>query len=239
MKRITNRLMMGSALLLCSAGAGLTGCDKSTIPPYTYETFDMDTGGDMQTELIPGAPLIDPNQQIDRAGRPLINNWLTNPFGKVANKTPSTVALDEYNKAGPTSSPISWTTYSTGNYFPKSLAVYDALLDTSATGICGNQILYASPVATSSYAELALRLSDDRLYLDTSKGACQVYFAVEKLALKNDAASMNDCGGRNPLTDVVDATLTLLAGIPVSDGLGSDPDGTASTSQFPFLLDPK
>lgn len=235
MTRSFNGLMMASALL---AGAVLSGCDKTEIPPYTYEVFDLGVTGDGLTEFIPGAPIIDANQQIDRAGRPLINLYLTNPFNK-ANRTPLTIAQDEYNKATTSSQPNSWSTYAGATYFQKNLAIFDALIDTSTTA-CGNQLLYptGSPT-TSSYSELATRLADDRLYVDTSKGLCNTYFAVERYSLAGDTTLQGDCGGRNPIVDVADATLTLLAGTPVGDGLGGDPDGTASTSMFPFFLAPK
>jgi hypothetical protein len=50
-----------------------------------------------------------------------------------------------------------------------------------------------------------------------------------------------DCGGRNPLVDVIDASYSVLAGgsAKIGDGVAKDEDGTASLTDFPFLIAPK
>src|SRR2546425_995389 len=65
----------------------------------------------------------------------------------------------------------------------------------------------AGPGTTSRYASLASTLADDELWADPAQKECKVYLAVEAIEI---GTPFNDCGGRTPLMDVVDASLTLL-----------------------------
>jgi hypothetical protein len=74
--------------------------------------------------------------------------------------------------------------------------------------------------------------------VNSSLGRCRLYLAVEALAgrVEND-----DCGGRTPLSDVIDvsyAALVLGAFSSVPDAVPDDDVPAASTERFPFLAPP-
>jgi hypothetical protein len=212
---------------------------------------------------IPAAPALGP--QFDRLGRPAINTVLNHGFDKTA---AAGSAKDAYNHDG---SPGGWTQYVPE--FANNLAILDSL-DTGLTCLngmctgnaaatpgdgCGNQVEYngtltggGTPTAMS-YFMLAGVLSDDELFLDTTRGISdlgdvpggatgQNYLAVEFNAL----SSVNNasCGGRAPTNDVIDTSYSALAvglgGFNTStfatafgDGVPAHTD--VSNSVFPFL----
>ena len=80
---------------------------------------------------------------------------------------------------------------------------------------CGNQVLYNGNAAgggapnAMSYAGLASILSNDELYLDTDKGTCGLYLAVEFGVVTG--GSNTTCGGRALDYDVIDFSYSALA----------------------------
>ncbi len=175
-------------------------------------------------------------RQIDRMGRPAINTALINTF------TSDSVrgnAENVYNA----------TLYTSGSNFitemAANLAIYDALVDEGANGnACGDNPLTnlasdLSGLATgpTRYTFLATVLSEDQLYVDSSQGSpCAEYLAVERNVL---GGTLNDCGGRAPTVDVIDATYSAVAtglASAVPDGVAvTDDDSDLSDSVFPFL----
>lgn len=165
-------------------------------------------------------------------GRAVTNTAFTDPFyGAVgqANQSGHEAFQARYN--GDTD-PAGWVSRYAGVIAP-NLAILDGL-DT----VCGNQ-LFAGPTATPGrYDTLAAILADDRLYVNTESGTCEVYLGVEANAagLRN-----NDCGGRQAFQDTIDASYSatavgLLSG--VGDGIDRDADHNHSTTAFPFLGSP-
>jgi len=122
---------------------------------------------------------------------------------------------------------------------------------------CGNQALYngkslgdpgnpvMGPNPPNSYTVLSAILTNDELYLDTSKTQCMFYLAVEFQAATG--GNNTTCGGRAPAYDVIDFTLSLGAmgifgfDIPggflprVKDNAGPHTD---YLSDFPYLGPP-
>lgn len=110
-----------------------------------------------------------------------------------------------------------------------SLAIYDGF-----DGRCGNQWL-AEPNAPQAgrYANLALLLADDRLWVNSDAHSCQQYLSAEL----HRRPTKRDCGGRTPNYDAVDVFRSLLAlgrTSGVDDGVARD-DGRHSDLRFPFL----
>lgn len=186
---------------------------------------------DLRAPGPPPAPLL--GDQIDRMGRPAINTALTDPFDIIPNMTADMVK-DAYNAAG---DPNQWAAM-----FRATIAVNLAVLDGADT-VCGNQIL-AGPTATAGrYDMLAGILADDRLVLDASQTACNLYLGVEAKAAQ--LFPVTDCGGRTPTENVIDESYSLLiAGLDgvdtmtrrfkITNGITSDADN-APTATFPFL----
>ena len=123
-------------------------------------------------------------------------------------------------------------------------------------GVCysGSPSTYQS--GTCSYNTAATILSDDELYLDTTKTRSEGYLAVELVAASNGTFQSSDCGGRSPDNDVIDTTYSFVAGgldafnlttdppTPlVSDGVGTGSGGSFGltnphgdiTTTFPFF----
>jgi hypothetical protein len=147
-----------------------------------------------------------------------VNTALDNVLAENALKG---VARDEWNRAARED----W-----GRYAPaieQSLAVYDGL-----DANCGNQLLARAAAGPGRYAALAGVLADDRLFVDTTAGACNTYFAVE-------LGIANDCGGRTLFYDVIDVTYSALAVgslTGVTDGGRADEE--THSHEFPFLAAP-
>jgi hypothetical protein len=222
-----------------------------------------DAGHPDGNNKIPAVPTL--GAQMDRLGRPAINTALNHAFDGT---TAAGAAKDAYNQDG---SPGGWSTYAAS--FAASAGFID-VLDTGLTcnpltgtcvanagaangAGCGNQALYngnllggGAPTATS-YGMLATILSDDELYLDTSKTSCELpgnahanYLGVEFNVL---ASLPNTCGGRAPTNDVMDVSYTVLAtgvaGFNVNDftpaiGDGVGPHADVSNDTFPFFGTP-
>lgn len=176
--------------------------------------------------------------QVDRMGRAAVNTALTNPFGLVPGKT-SDQSKDQYNAA---TDPTTWGASFKGE-IQTHLAIFDGI-----DGNCGNQLAAAKTLDASRYGGLAGVLADDQLYVRTDRMKCGLYLAAEADAV-GLTANNGDCGGRTPVEDTVKETYSLLViGAPtgITDGLptngttgfGSDAEGGANATAFPFLGPP-
>jgi len=225
--------------------------------------------GDAQCSNCPAAPML--GAQIDRMGRPTINTVLTHGFDGTAAAQPAKKVYNEQSDPATWLANVpefmknlaiidALDTGFCGNGRCETgetgTATGNCMLDCNNTAAgtgdgCGNQVLY-NGMATgggtpmmNSYQSLAGLLSDDQIYLDTSKGLCAFYLAVEfgvATALGNTT-----CGGRAPGYDVIDFTLSLAAvGIAgfSTDGLFTPDikDGATAhvdlSSTFPYLGEP-
>jgi hypothetical protein len=159
---------------------------------------------------------------IDRAGRPLINLALTNPFDLLVvsgqNPEPGATTRERYNhdKSFP------WSSWAAP--LAQTLALYDGL-----DGVCGHALAPATLGATR-FASMASLLAADTIIVDTTKATCAGYLNVEKSALAGMASP--DCGGRKLDYDVVDGTFSLLTGGLATDGVAATVTANAS---FPYL----
>jgi len=172
----------------------------------------------------PPPPALGP--QIDRMGRAGVNTALTAPFELDDAKHGQ--VQDQYNAV---SDPAQWTQFT--SRIASNLAILDGL-DT----VCGNQLLAGPAPVAGRYNTLAGILADDRLYVNTGSGTCQLYLAVEANAV---GITNSDCGGRTPLENTIDETYSLLAAgalSGVTNGITRDNDGNASLTAFPFLSAP-
>jgi hypothetical protein len=213
----------------------------------TLETCDVDGGGTVsvtdgvnllrQAAALPttlacpappaGQPV--PGPQIDRMGRAAINTALIGPFRDPGLGGARGAIQDVYNGAA---LPDLWDDQFAAE-MASNLAIYDGLDRT-----CGNQLLAGDTAAPGRYAALAGVLADDRLYVNTASGTCDIYLGVEGNAV---GITNTDCGGRTPLEDTIDVSYSVLAVgalSGVTDGVPSDADGTASLDDFPFYAPP-
>ena len=159
--------------------------------------------------------------QIDRAGRSAVSTALIAPFEP--NDETKGAAKDAYNAAGQADFAAQ------AAEIGPNMAIYDAL-DT----VCGNAAFYA---ADTGYTTFATVVADDRLWVNTASDSCGVYLAVEANA--TGLLENNDCGGRRPVDDTIDITLSLLANGSVSDvGDGIAADNVEHPADFPWLAAP-
>ena len=174
-----------------------------------------------------GQPAAGP--QIDRMGRAAINTALIGPFRDPGTGGARGALQDVYNGAA---LPAIWSDQFAAE-MASNLAIYDGL-----DRVCGNQLLAGDTAAAGRYAALAGVLADDRLYVNTAAGTCQIYLGVEGNAV---GITNDDCGGRTPLEDTIDVSYSVLAAgalSGVTDGVPIDADGTASLDDFPFYAPP-
>ena len=158
---------------------------------------------------------------IDRAGRPLINLAVTNPFDLLTvngQLEASATTRERYNK----DKSFPWSAWATT--LAPTLALYDGL-----DGTCGHTLALPA-LGASRFASMASLLAADAIIVDTSKSTCAGYLTVESKALA--AMPSSDCGGRKLDYDVVDATFSLLTGGPATDGV---PMSNSPLSTFPYL----
>jgi hypothetical protein len=246
---MTRLFFIASVLALASCG------DNDKVA----DAHVADAHPDAPCSNCPAAPAL--GVQLDRLGRPAINTALNHGFDSTS---AAGIAKDAYNIDG---SPGGWAAANTAA-FATSLAMIDGL-DTglsctngtctadpgAADGAgCGNQVEYNGVVTgggsadATSYTTLATIMTDDELYLDTSKTICEIpggshanYLGVEVNVL---ASLSNTCGGRAPTNDVMDASYTALAigltgfdtttfAAAISDGAG--PHADTSNDTFPFF----
>lgn len=194
----------GSGGSAAGGSGGATGGTGGTSTAGTGGTGG--TGGS-----FPAAPTL--GAQIDRMGRPAVSTALIQPLGDNPAKD---AAKDDYNSKTPADA---------ASFVPEikaSLGYYDAL-DTE----CGDQVAFGA-ISGTTYDALAGILAADVLRVNTSKGSCNAYLALET------GAAPDECGGRTLTMDVIDASYTSLSGAAVGDGIASDADGNQTTT-FPFL----
>jgi hypothetical protein len=200
------------------AALALAACGDDKKAPDAFQHTDTPPG---DTINIPPPPT--PGAQIDRMGRPAINTALDHVFD--VSSTAAGSAKDAYNQD---SAKGTWpATYV--NEFAHNLAILDALDDNGTTSVCGNQALYngvaagggsaaACPGSACSYNTLAAVLADDQLYVDTSKGDCKFFLAVEFGVVTT--LGNTTCGGRAPDYDVIDTVYTAVsAGVAGFDSM--------------------
>ncbi len=167
-------------------------------------------------------------RQIERMGRSAINTAVVDPF--FTDPLDHGRIQDQYNAS---SASQDWASEFAAR-MAGNLAILDAL-----DSVCGNQLLAGPEAEAGRYDALAGVLADDRLFVNTSSGACEQYLAVEgnALGIIND-----DCGGRTPRHDTVDVSYSVLAIgqlTGVGDDVDADADGVPSLTAFPFLNAPQ
>lgn len=211
-------------IILTSLFAVLAACGDNRELPDARQHKDA-SPADAPCSNCPAAPTIGATQ-LDRMGRPAINTALDHAFD--ASSTTANNAKDAYN--ADTDKPSWPLTYTSA--FAASIGVFDSFdtgvcgngicetgetnvscaADCTTTGTvngCGNTLLYGTPTMTTSYNALAGLLANDALFLDTSRGTCSTYLAVELAVVMGGAATT--CGGRAPQYDVIDVTYSALA----------------------------
>jgi len=236
----TPLLALGLLLGLSAAGCSETNTGEFLYVQYDLAPSDMpatDMGGDPQPPGI-GA-------QLDRAGRPLINTLLVNPFEQVlsgAGADTKPRMQDAYNASV---NPANWQgNYAGRPWIADALAFWDGV-----DGTCGNQF---TPPSGTMYTTLSNILANDYLFIDTTKSVCNRYLAIE-------LGDPTNCGGRQPdisgtsnlgtvgiNNNVVDTTLNVLIGVPAAaanvyaNGITKDADGVplGINTTLPFLLGP-
>jgi len=213
----------------------ITAPDGSIAPPdaaIETSTSAGDAGADVAVPVSPPPMPALGSVQLDRAGRALVNLALATPVSNGVPGRPAgertdaqLAAEDDYNNAA---DPSAWPAYS--SVFVANLKRWDGL-----EGTCGNSFL-AADAGANRYVPLASLFVDDRLYLDTTKGTCATYLALERNAA---GASFDDCGGRAPNVDAIDVMLTAIvrgfSGPAFGDGVPAATDATPSATTFPFL----
>jgi hypothetical protein len=228
-----------TTLFALAAATCLLACGDDLKVPDGHQAIDAST----IDGAAPPAPALGP--QIDRMGRPAINTALNHTFD--VNAAAKAAAKDAYNQDTNVAGwPATWAVE-----FAKNLALIDALDAGTLVNGCGNQILYngsltgggsAQGGGSNSYLGLASILANDQLFLDTAKGTCTKYLAVEFGVVSG--AGNATCGGRAPTYDVIDFSYSALAlGItgftmPALDPVFGDNvavHGDVSESAFPFL----
>ena len=194
-------------------------CGDNLKPGSTNNDGNPGDGGN-----LPAAPTL--GSQIDRMGRPAVNTALNGTFFDAA--LDAKAKKDAYNQADTASD---WTTTEVAagrtivQEFATNLAVLD-ILDKDHPSIpnpdgCGNGALYQGPPSATSYAQLATVLTDDQLFVDSTKSSCGFYLSLEVEVATAGAIVHSFCGGRTPSHDVIDVSYSLLAA-----GLGGFVPGT-------------
>jgi len=260
--------MKSTMKILAVAALALIACGDNKTKPDAGGPKDSPPG-DAQCSNCPAAPTL--GMQIDRMGRPAINTALNNGFNPDA--TSAQAAKKAYNENSMPATWVSFVPEfmknlaivdaldtgfcgnglcevgETGGGGGNCMGDCGNTAAGAITTGCGNQALYngtgmGAPMATS-YQTLAGVMAGDELYVDTSKGVCAFYLAVEFGVATGGTNST--CGGRAPAYDVIDFTLSLgaigIAGFS-TDGMFT-PDikdlagaHTDLTSTFPYLGEP-
>lgn len=187
--------MTNTLTLLAATSLALVACGDNKSRPDAATRRDARPDAPY-CQTCPAAPAIG-TTQLDRMGRPAINTALIGTFTSL-----EATKKDAYNANADRST---WQAMHLGE-MAQNLAVFDSLDET-----CGTQVGFSSTGTTNAmaYGTLAGLLADDRLYLDTSKGTCAHYLAVEFGVVT--AMPNQTCGGRAPSYDVIDTTYTALA----------------------------
>jgi hypothetical protein len=238
------------------AAAFLVSCGDDKAAPDAPKPIDAAPDAAPDAFMPPAAPTL--GMQIDRMARPAVNTALVAPLE--TNSTLKTQKKDAYNRAA---TPAMWVTtqldpgVATNNVraeFGANIGFLD-VLDTGMANVtgagCGNSALYnpaANPPSTA-YFGLATVLSDDELYVDTTKGVCNFYLSLEVEVATGGGVPHTSCGGRTLTMDVVDISYSLLAAgtsgfdptmafkPKIIDGVDAHTD--VSNDNFPFLGAPR
>lgn len=252
--------MKKNTLLSILSVAAIAACGDNLKVPVDA-THDTGANPDAFCSNCPAVPTL--GAQIDRMGRPAINTALNHGFDPTAAAGTAKKAYNEDESVG------TWA----ASYAP-AFMVNLPLIDVLDTGLtctngtctpnaastpgdgCGDQVLFnMSPTgggtpAANSYGALATILADDQLYLDTSKGVCDIPTTHQNyLAVEFNVVTMlpnQVCGGRAPTNDVIDTSYTVLAmginGFNATNGMftpafgdGVGPHADVDITTFPFL----
>ena len=218
---------------LCAVAAiTLIGCGDNKGTPDAH--VKNDAAPDSMVPF-PAAPTI--GDQIDRLGRPAVNTVLNHGFDGTPGADTAKGAYNEQSAKSDwlTNIPefmgnlgiIDVLDTFCGNgvcdqgeanvAIPATAAACPLDCPTAAQvgsgNGCGNQALYngipgGGPPAEDSYSTLAFVLSNDEVFLDSSKSVCDGYLAIEARIL---VPSLSTCGGRAPEYDVIDSSYSMLA----------------------------
>lgn len=194
------------------------GLNDGSLPPGA-DALPRDTGTG-----FPAMPNVGP--QVDRVGRPLITTLLVAPFDDPGTR-------DQRRGAFNGAPPAQWAQAETE--LRTSQAAFDGI-----DRQCANQILATNANTAERYGPLATILADDQLWVNADGVECRFYFAVELSATVVPGIE-DQCGGRTPGMDVVDAMYSLLAAGQLDNAVedGVDMDSVFHDDQtFPFLADP-
>jgi len=229
-----------SFMVLAVVIVTLAACGDNKLNPDASVHHDS---GNPDAPSFPAPPTL--GAQIDRMGRPAITTAL---IAVLASGPARNAEKDAYNHAPDAAA---WRTTMLQNNvtiereLANNLAVFDALdkgLSTPMAG-CQSALKYTGPPGPMSYVAEADLFADDQLYVDTSKGSCTSYLALELEQASGGSISHTTCGGRTLRHDVIDLTYSLL----FSGVFGLDPrdltplfhDGVAAHTnvddQFPFV----
>jgi hypothetical protein len=197
---------MLTALVL--ATAALAGCGDNR-PGIDGEIHH--DGGNPDAPKFPTPPAL--GAQLHRMGRPLISTTLIAAFAAAG--AGKTAIKQAYDRA---SDPATWasTPLQAGLTIEAELEASLAIWDAFDTGLaltgagCGNALHYNGGPGPDSYKFAADLLADDELYVDTSKAACTVYFALELDKVSGGTLPHMTCGGRMPSRNVGDMTYSIL-----------------------------
>jgi hypothetical protein len=171
-------------------------------------------------------PQVELGETIDRAGRPLISKFLLGTFA--ADTAANAKVKDRYNAEGDTSK---WQDFAAR--IAEGLAAIDGF-----DRDCNNNFNNAGDNSKTAYDKFAKMLADDRLYINSVKGRCRQYLAVEVNSVKK--STPQDCGGRAPGVDIVQTTYSMFINGSLNDYddfLVKD-DQAHSIASFPFLAAP-
>jgi hypothetical protein len=243
---------MKTTLYLCAIGA--LACASIVVacgddePATTTTTTTTTTGGNGGTggdtgggggtggTVTPNVPNL--GAQQDRMGRPAINTALNNTFLYTLGGGTPVTDMERHDAEGDYNGDddaAGWAA-TWGNDFAVSLALVDSLDANCQNGLASG----GDETDPMNYATPSAVLANDWLLVkgDASE-ACGMaigYLAVEAnfLGIAND-----ECGGRKPSYDVIDASYGGLA----AGDLAAVPDGVAagigamSEDAFPYLAD--
>jgi len=242
------RRLSGAAVVAAGAlAAHVAACgDDMPLKPH-----DAAIDGDGSAMQMPQPPVL--GAQLDRMGRPGIADALIAAFASSGSNAGA--QKDAYNQAA---DPATWKTtpvrpnVTIADELKASAAPYDAIDNGLVAGPltltgCANALFYAGPPGAQSYGNLASVLGDDQILVDTSRGSCTYYLALE-IEVASAATHIHDnCGGRTLQYDAYDALISVLAagisGLDTANQFVPRLRGSATAhvdvkASFPFLGEP-
>ena len=175
-----------------------------------------------QGDQAPAPPAL--GEQIDRMGRPGVTTALIDPINADNQKDQ---LQNQYNADTDSDQ---WV-FNYRDRIRGNMALLDGI-----DGVCGNSLFRSGGTSfpgPERYNNLSIAVAYDALFLNTSNGNCGgafSYLAVERSVFAFPASSANDCGGRPPTVDVIDATYTaLVRGRAGFNGYPANPPCTTDT----------